>query len=233
MKNSVKSYKKHLFIQLPSNVNVQQWPGNIEEWKPLEFLCKLENFDMLKVSLCSEFVDAEAQVSTCQSDEERLDLDKVTAVDLWVLPVGKILRQVLLKDIEASVKILLSMNETISSQSNSSVEGMEMKRLVMVCAHTRRDKRCGVIGQLVLEEMQKKVQKLNLKDKIGLYRTSHLGGHKFAGTMVVYPQGVWYGRVKPCHAEQIIEETCLEGKIIEELFRGREIYKEMETRLSW
>lgn len=52
---------------------------------------------------------------------------------------------------------------------------------------------------------------------------SHVGGHKFAGNVIVYgPQGGhWYGRVKPCHAEQIVETHILGGKVLKELWRGR------------
>lgn len=68
---------------------------------------------------------------------------------------------------------------------------------------------------------------------------SHIGGHRFAGNVIVYlpPQysagdiqagrknrwagkGIWYGRVEPKHVEGIVKETILNGRIIEELFRG-------------
>lgn len=70
--------------------------------------------------------------------------------------------------------------------------------------------------------------------RVGLI--SHIGGHKFAGNVILYIPpgsrtaggddnslagcGVWYGRVEPKHVEGIIQETILEGKVIEELFRG-------------
>jgi hypothetical protein len=62
---------------------------------------------------------------------------------------------------------------------------------------------------------------------------SHIGGHKFAGNIIIYiphtPQwkshplsgkGIWYGRVEPWHVEGIIEQTIRRGVIIKELFRG-------------
>ena len=70
--------------------------------------------------------------------------------------------------------------------------------------------------------------------RVGLI--SHIGGHKFAGNLILYvpPRtktvngqphalagcGIWYGRVEPKHVEGIIQETILGGKIIEDLFRG-------------
>ena len=65
---------------------------------------------------------------------------------------------------------------------------------------------------------------------------SHIGGHKFAGNVIIYLPpgmktsdgssnklagcGIWYGRVEPRHVEGIVKETVGSGRVIEELFRG-------------
>jgi (2Fe-2S) ferredoxin len=65
---------------------------------------------------------------------------------------------------------------------------------------------------------------------------SHIGGHKFAGNVIIYvPKkakapsrqphplagcGIWYGRVEPRHVECIVTRTILNGEVIEDLFRG-------------
>ena len=79
---------------------------------------------------------------------------------------------------------------------------------------------------------------------------SHIGGHKFAGNVILYlppdsgavsgadgagqgegegegdgvnmlaGRGIWYGRVEPRHVEGIVKETVLKGVVIKELFRG-------------
>ena len=69
---------------------------------------------------------------------------------------------------------------------------------------------------------------------------SHVGGHKWAGNVIIYippswrfnsPDtsgeeislagcGIWYGRMEPKHVEGIIKETILGGKIVRDLFRG-------------
>jgi len=70
--------------------------------------------------------------------------------------------------------------------------------------------------------------------RVGLI--SHIGGHKFAGNVIVYlpPQmktkegkahalagcGIWYGRVEPKHVEGIVKETILGGRVIGDMFRG-------------
>jgi (2Fe-2S) ferredoxin len=52
---------------------------------------------------------------------------------------------------------------------------------------------------------------------------SHVGGHKFAGNLIVYGPlgGHWYGRVKPCHAAAIVDTHIVQGRVIKELWRGR------------
>lgn len=68
---------------------------------------------------------------------------------------------------------------------------------------------------------------------------SHIGGHKWAGNVIMYipptfqlplsasksphplaGMGIWYGRVEPRHVEGIVEQTLLQGKVIQDLFRG-------------
>jgi len=37
---------------------------------------------------------------------------------------------------------------------------------------------------------------------------SHIGGHKYAGNVIVYPSGTWYGRVTPCHVPHLLLAHC-------------------------
>ena len=36
-------------------------------------------------------------------------------------------------------------------------------------------------------------------------------------TVVIYPQGIWYGGVQPADVERIIEETVIGGRVLEDL----------------
>lgn len=77
---------------------------------------------------------------------------------------------------------------------------------------------------------------------------SHIGGHKYAGNVIIYippalmttspsssssptstavsspsplaGKGIWYGRVEPKHVEGLVEETIVNGTVVEEHFRG-------------
>lgn len=134
--------------------------------------------------------------------------------------------------------------------------------LVLICGHRGRDLRCGITGPILRDEFERCLpskdvvvlkgpveiaqdgQRTALPSsdheesartaRIGLI--SHIGGHKFAGNVIIYIPpgmkaaggeshalagcGIWYGRVEPKHVEGIIQETVLGGKVIEDLFRG-------------
>jgi len=124
---------------------------------------------------------------------------------------------------------------------------------ILICGHEARDSRCGIMGPLLLEEFADKLSRKgfgvtshagaiqdtqSLKDQNPKYTAhlgliSHIGGHAFAGNVIIYiPStklfqssplsglGVWYGRVEPKHVEGIIQKTILEGIVIQELRRG-------------
>jgi len=135
--------------------------------------------------------------------------------------------------------------------------------LVLICGHGGRDMRCGVMGPALRDEFEKMLPTKGLHvlkgpvdipgpnaphllesteyventrgtARVGLI--SHIGGHKFAGNVILYMPpgmkdgdgkvhalagcGIWYGRVEPKHVEGIVQETLLNGKVIEDLFRG-------------
>lgn len=107
--------------------------------------------------------------------------------------------------------------------------------LVLICGHGGRDVRCGILGPLLRDEFRT-VLASNTSGplaKVGLI--SHIGGHKFAGNVIVYLPpgmkkgggahplagcGIWYGRVEPKHVEGIVRETIFGGRVIQDMFRG-------------
>lgn len=56
-----------------------------------------------------------------------------------------------------------------------------------------------------------------------ILRNSHVGGHKFAGNVIIYtPAGasVWYGRVTSHHVESIVKNTVIGGCVLPPILRG-------------
>ncbi|KAK4152950.1 hypothetical protein C8A00DRAFT_44082 [Chaetomidium leptoderma] len=131
--------------------------------------------------------------------------------------------------------------------------------VVLVCGHGGRDQRCGVFGPLLRGEFERRLPERGVEvlkgavevesfetaapvgvgseyaARVGLI--SHIGGHKFAGNVILYlppglrtedglahplaGHGIWYGRVEPRHVEGIVGETILKGRVIEELPQHR------------
>ncbi|GBC50209.2 sucrase/ferredoxin domain protein [Rhizophagus irregularis DAOM 181602=DAOM 197198] len=92
-------------------------------------------------------------------------------------------------------------NDTLSTSQphvTFKVEPMPYKAVVLICSHMHRDKRCGVTAPLLKDEFDKILKDKGLDvescaDGIAVYMTSHIGGHKFAGNVIVYreKQGIW------------------------------------------
>jgi (2Fe-2S) ferredoxin len=85
----------------------------------------------------------------------------------------------------------------------------------LVCCHKLRDKRCGVAGPILVDEFEKHLS-LSYPSSppptpVHTVKVSHLGGHKFAGILVVYPSGLWYARVLPCHVPHLLLAHVPEG----------------------
>lgn len=131
--------------------------------------------------------------------------------------------------------------------------------LVLICGHGGRDMRCGIAGPVLRKEFEDKLEgeglrvldgavEIGVKDverlegeaapekpnaRVGLI--SHIGGHKFAGNVIIYippgfksgdkphplaGHGIWYGRVEPKHVEGIVKETVVKGNVVADHFRG-------------
>ncbi|KUI52773.1 Altered inheritance of mitochondria protein 32 [Cytospora mali] len=133
--------------------------------------------------------------------------------------------------------------------------------MVLICGHGGRDMRCGVMGPALRDEFEAQlpsegiealhgpvkidlendveaitgtIEKPALTARVGLI--SHIGGHKFAGNVIIYltptmkakdgsnhslaGHGIWYGRVEPKHVQGIIQETIIKGIVVADMFRG-------------
>ncbi|BGP21209.1 sucrase/ferredoxin-like family protein [Rhodotorula toruloides] len=59
--------------------------------------------------------------------------------------------------------------------------------------------------------------------RVGLFKVSHIGGHRYAGNVIIYfrnGSSIWYGRVTPPDVAAIVDRTIIHGKVIPELLRG-------------
>lgn len=100
---------------------------------------------------------------------------------------------------------------------------------VLICGHGGRDQRCGVLGPLLQSRFREAFSQRGIDAEVGLI--SHIGGHKYAGNVIVYlppgmqgnpwaGAGIWYGRVGPDNAADVVDKTVVKGEVIFDLLRG-------------
>ncbi|KAL0081200.1 Sucrase/ferredoxin-like-domain-containing protein [Phycomyces blakesleeanus] len=94
--------------------------------------------------------------------------------------------------------------------------------LVLVCGHGAKDRRCGTIGPMLKESLDQALEVEGIRTQVAL--VSHLGGHAFAGNLVIYlhngQRAIWYGRVTPCLCPDIVQQSMAQDKVIDTLVRG-------------
>lgn len=82
-----------------------------------------------------------------------------------------------------------------------------------VCAHGRHDQCCAVRGRRAVLDLAAAFPEET-------WECSHLGGDRFAATMVLFPHGLAYGRIDDADVAAIAQ-GYLDGRVAEPWFRGR------------
>ncbi|TRW84815.1 sucrase ferredoxin [Mycolicibacterium sp. 018/SC-01/001] len=85
--------------------------------------------------------------------------------------------------------------------------------VVAVCAHGRHDQCCAVRGRAAVAAIAARHPDIT-------WECSHLGGDRFAATMLVLPEGLCYGRVDSTDAAGLIDRYFA-GTLDNSLLRGR------------
>ncbi|KAF8603663.1 ferredoxin [Ceratobasidium sp. AG-I] len=71
---------------------------------------------------------------------------------------------------------------------------------IYVCTHGARDCRCGDIGGDLV-----RVLRSTAPPDVRVFDIGHVGGHKWAGNILVFPLGDWYGNLRPADIPQFLE----------------------------
>lgn len=85
--------------------------------------------------------------------------------------------------------------------------------IYLVCAHARHDQCCAVKGRPVVTSLAAAYPEET-------WECSHLGGDRFAATMLLLPQGLSYGRVTAGAVFDIVGAAS-RGLVLPALYRGR------------
>jgi len=89
--------------------------------------------------------------------------------------------------------------------------------LFLVCTHGKHDRCCAKFGRPLYDAVGEQVE------DGWAWQSSHIGGDRFAGNLVVLADGVYYGRVEPAEAWPVVE-AALERRVHLPLYRGRSCY---------
>jgi hypothetical protein len=89
--------------------------------------------------------------------------------------------------------------------------------LLVVCTHGKRDRCCAKSGRPLYDALRQETE------SSWVWQSTHVGGDRFAGNVVVLPQALYYGRVEAERALTVLEAHDA-GRIDLEHYRGRAAY---------
>jgi len=97
--------------------------------------------------------------------------------------------------------------------------------LFLTCTHGRHDTCCAELGRPVAKA-------LAAQQPGRAWEVSHIGGDRFAGNVLVLPEGLYYGRVEPANATELASRH-LDGRLSLDLLRGRSGYPFAVQAAEW
>ena len=82
----------------------------------------------------------------------------------------------------------------------------------------------------VFAELQKAVKEFGLEEEVSITMAGDVGRHDALPMVIVYPESVAYGPVKPEDVHYLVEEHLYKGRVVESL---RATAKEMTGKIAW
>ena len=197
--NTVKSYDKHLII------------------------CGYERLEQSRIETNNPFLEileellegskAKVRITACNHPNSSAGL-----TDILVYPdqIAITLNTTSQVDIACLSRWLIDSSSPLSLPYTK----LPWKRLILVCHHAARDERCGQRGPQVIAELESCLRRRRITPfDVYVRASSHLGGHEFAGVVVVYPECDWYGYISRKNVNVLLD-CILEGRRLEGCWRG-------------
>ncbi|KAL6994400.1 hypothetical protein U1Q18_012505 [Sarracenia purpurea var. burkii] len=210
---TVDPYDRHLFLCYNS---YEAWPSRVEdsESDPLPKLLS----GTLKAR--NDDINVKTRLTICEGREGT----EFSNGDMLLFPEMIKYRSLKDSDVDIFVDDVLVNGKPWASGVQEELTGS----YVFVCAHASRDRRCGVCGPALIEKFKEEIELKGLKDQVFVGACSHVGGHKYAGNLIIFSAdqqgkvaGHWYGYVTPDDVAELLEQHIGKGKIIERLWRGQ------------
>jgi hypothetical protein len=86
--------------------------------------------------------------------------------------------------------------------------------IFLVCTHGKHDRCCARYGRPLWQAVSEQL------DEEAAWQCTHVGGDRFAGNLVVLPEGVYYGRVDREDVSDLVDRH-LDGELSLDHYRGR------------
>lgn len=97
---------------------------------------------------------------------------------------------------------------------------MKFKKHVFICTNDKEapKKSCGSVhGMELVEAFKASIKEKGLQFDIRAQKTGCLDACAFGPSMVVYPEGVWYGNVQLADVEEIVDSHLVNDEPVERL----------------
>lgn len=98
---------------------------------------------------------------------------------------------------------------------------MKFEKHIFICTNQRaagEKKSCGeACGLELIKEFKKQMKDQNLNSRMRAQKSGCLDACEYGPTVVVYPEGIYYGAVTPKDVNEIVQEHLLNNRPVERL----------------
>ncbi|CAK0734722.1 hypothetical protein CVIRNUC_000472 [Coccomyxa viridis] len=214
---TVSPYEHHIFLRFPPKLVPDAGPGS---WWP-KIVERMPEFlqAFAAVAANRKHIEGVVRISAYEdADPTSHPQSRPGKCDMMLFPSGAWLKGL---DQDAVPKVITSLVAEPGEGDldfkppplNKSVQSLARSTppvSLFVCTHGSRDCRCGTIGATLVERLDSIVAERGLQGSVGVFRCSHIGGHKYAGNVLVYGpaspcDGDWYGGVTADCAEAFLD----------------------------
>ncbi|KAF5191078.1 Sucrase/ferredoxin-like family protein [Thalictrum thalictroides] len=210
---TVEIYHRHVFLCYK---NPKVWPPHVEA----------AEFDRLPRLLSAALLARKAEINkqTRLTICEGHDGTETSNGDVLIFPDMIRYRRLTHFDIDTFVEEVLVKDSEWNPGTPETLTGS----YVFVCCHGSRDRRCGVCGPALVTRFKEEIDYRGLQGQVSVSPCSHIGGHKYAGNVIIFSRNVhglvsghWYGYVTPEDVPNLLEHHIGKGEIIDQLWRGQ------------
>lgn len=124
-------------------------------------------------------------------------------------------KEFVLSDINDAVPII---ERCIKGETLESSDNNILSRDFLICTHGSHDKCCAKYGNPFFRQAVFTVEDLSLSH-VRVWQSSHFGGHRFAPTMIDFPEARYYGRLDQKSFAAILTRTG-DIECLKNIYRG-------------